>query len=163
MKLLWAPWRVKFIRQKKQKTCIFCNKIRQKNDKKNFVVYRGKHNFVVLNLYPYTNAHLMVVPNRHVGDLELLSKDELYELFDLVRQMVKILKKTHKIDGCNIGINLGKAAGAGVDEHLHVHIVPRWLGDTNFMPVVSNTKVISESLNETYKILKKEIKNCKLI
>ncbi len=77
--------------------------------------------------------------------------------------MVKILKKTHKIDGCNIGINLGKAAGAGVDEHLHVHIVPRWLGDTNFMPVVSNTKVISESLNETYKILKKEIKNCKLI
>ncbi len=97
MKLLWAPWRVKFIRQKKQKTCIFCNKIRQKNDKKNFVVYRGKHNFVVLNLYPYTNAHLMVVPNRHVGDLELLSKDELYELFDLVRQMVKILKKTHKI------------------------------------------------------------------
>ncbi len=163
MKLLWAPWRVKFIRQKKQKTCIFCNKIRQKNDKKNLVVYRGKHNFVILNLYPYTNAHLMVVPNRHISDLELLSKDELYELFDLVCQMVKILKKTYKIDGCNIGINLGKAAGAGVDEHLHVHIVPRWLGDTNFMPVVSNTKVISESLNETYKILKKEIKNFKLI
>ena len=157
MNLLWAPWRAKFVKKKKHKSCIFCDKIKSKNDKKNLVLYRGKYNFVMLNLYPYTNAHLMVAPYRHIGDLDILSKDELYELFDLVRKMVKILKKTHKIDGCNIGINLGKAAGAGVEKHLHVHIVPRWFGDTNFMPVVSNTKVISESLDETYKILKKEI------
>jgi ATP adenylyltransferase len=145
------------VKKKKHKSCIFCDKIKSKNDKKNLVLYRGEYNFVMLNLYPYTNAHLMVAPYRHIGDLDLLSKDELYELFDLVRKMVKILKKTHKIDGCNIGINLGKAAGAGVEKHLHVHIVPRWFGDTNFMPVVSNTKVICESLDETYKILKKEI------
>jgi ATP adenylyltransferase len=157
MNLLWAPWRAKFVKKKKHKSCIFCDKIKSKNDKKNLVLYRGKHNFVMLNLYPYTNAHLMVAPYRHIGDSELLSKDELYELFDLVRKMVKILKKTHKIDGCNIGINLGKAAGAGVEKHLHVHIVPRWFGDTNFMPVVSDTKIICESLDETYKILKKEI------
>ncbi len=154
MNLLWAPWRAKFVKSRKHKSCIFCSKIKSKNDKKNLVLYRSKYNFVMLNLYPYTNAHLMVAPYRHVGDLEVLSKDELYELFDLVRKMVKVLKKIYKIDGCNIGINLGRAAGAGVEKHLHVHIVPRWFGDTNFMPVVSDTKVISESLQKTYKILK---------
>jgi len=158
MKILWAPWRAKFVKKKKHKICIFCSKIKSKNDTKNLVLYRGKYSFVMLNLYPYTNGHLMVAPYKHVSKLELMSKDEIYELFDLVSKMVKVLKKTHKIDGSNIGINLGRAAGAGIEEHLHIHIVPRWFGDTNFMSVVSDTKVISESLEETYKVLKNEIR-----
>lgn len=158
--ILWAPWREKFIKKKvKHKNCIFCDKVKSKNDKKNFVVYRGKYNFVVLNIYPYTNGHLMVAPYRHISGLEEFKKEEFYELFELVRKMVKILKKTHKIDGCNVGINLGKAAGAGIEEHLHVHIVPRWFGDVNFMASIAKTKVISESLERTYEILKKEAKD----
>lgn len=156
--ILWAPWRAKFVKKvKKDKSCIFCKKLKSKNDRKNFVIYRGEHCFVMLNIYPYNNGHLMVAPYKHTDSLNSLTDDELYELFDLVRKMVEVLKKTHKIHGCNIGINLGKVAGAGVEEHIHVHIVPRWLGDTNFMPVVAKSKVISEDLNETYKLLKKEV------
>jgi len=158
MKILWAPWRRKFVRKRKHKGCIFCYKIKSKNDKKNYVLYRGKYSFVMLNMYPYTNGHLMVAPYRHVKNLDELKKDELLELFELVSEMIKILYKTHNIDGCNVGINIGKAAGAGVEKHIHVHIVPRWFGDTNFLPIVADTKVIPESLNETYQVLKKEIK-----
>ncbi len=158
MKILWAPWRRKFVRKRKHKSCIFCYKIKSKNDKKNYVLYRGKYSFVMLNMYPYTNGHLMVAPYRHVKNLDELKKDELLELFELVSEMIKILYKTHNIDGCNVGINIGKAAGAGVEKHIHVHIVPRWFGDTNFLPIVADTKVIPESLNETYQVLKKEIK-----
>lgn len=156
--VLWAPWRAKFVKKtKKNKGCIFCKKSKSKNDKQNFVVYRGKYNFVMLNIYPYNNGHLMIAPYKHVSDLDSLTDDELLEMVQLLRKMISVLKKTHKIHGCNIGINLGKVAGAGVEKHVHVHIVPRWLGDTNFMPVVAKTKVISESLKETYKLLKKEV------
>lgn len=156
MKILWAPWRIKFIKSKKQKGCIFCKKIKEKDDKKNYIVYRGKFCFVILNIYPYNNGHLMVVPYRHISDISKLRKEEEIELFETIKKMVKILKKTHKIQGCNIGINLGKVSGAGIEKHLHIHIVPRWLGDTNFMPIISETKVISESLEKTYNIIKKE-------
>lgn len=156
MKILWAPWRIKFIKSKKQKGCIFCKKIKEKDDKKNYIVYRGKFCFVLLNIYPYNNGHLMVVPYRHISDISKLRKEEEIELFETIKKMVKILKKTHKIQGCNIGINLGKVSGAGIEKHLHIHIVPRWLGDTNFMPIISETKVISESLEKTYNIIKKE-------
>ncbi|MEN3013861.1 MAG: HIT domain-containing protein [Endomicrobiia bacterium] len=159
MNILWAPWRVKFIKRKKQKGCIFCKKIKQKNDSKNLIVYRGKYCFVILNTYPYNNGHLMIVPYRHISTLEKLSQQEGLEIFELTKNMIKILKKVYKIQGCNIGINIGKPAGAGIDKHLHLHIVPRWIGDVNFMPVFSDTKVISESLNNTYKLLKKEAKN----
>ncbi|MCX7940905.1 MAG: HIT domain-containing protein [Endomicrobia bacterium] len=156
--ILWAPWREKFVKKiKKDKSCIFCKKSKSKNDAKNYVVYRGVYNFVILNIYPYNNGHLMVAPYRHISDLDNLTKDELYELFDLVRKMVRLLRKTHKMQGCNIGINLGKVAGAGIEDHLHIHIVPRWLGDTNFMPIVAKSKVISESLNTTYSLIKKEV------
>jgi len=155
--ILWAPWRLKFVKKKKVKSCIFCKKVKTKNDKKNYVLYRGKYNFVMLNIYPYTNGHLMVAPYRHVNEISKLQKEELYELFYLVGRMIEILKKTHKIDGANVGINLGKVAGAGVVGHLHVHVIPRWNGDTNFMLTVSNTKVIPESLEHTYTVLMKEV------
>ncbi|MFQ3676211.1 MAG: HIT domain-containing protein [Endomicrobiia bacterium] len=156
--IIWSPWREKFIRSKKSKLCIFCQKIKSKNDKKSLIVYRGEKCFVILNLYPYNNGHLMVVPNSHKKDLSELDKEEFVELFYLVKKMVNVLKKTHKPNGFNIGLNLGKAAGAGIDEHLHIHIVPRWFGDVNFMPVVSETKVISELLRKTFTLISKEVK-----
>ncbi|MCS7231265.1 MAG: HIT domain-containing protein [Elusimicrobiota bacterium] len=158
MNILWAPWRVKFIRAKKQKGCIFCKKIKEKNDEKNYIIYRGKFCFVILNIYPYNNGHLMIVPYRHIANLEDINSNEFLELFELAKKMLKILKKTHKIEGCNIGLNLGKVSGAGIDNHIHLHLVPRWLGDTNFMPIIGKTKVISEGLNYTYKLLSKEAK-----
>lgn len=155
MNILWAGWREKFIRSKRPKGCIFCQKIKSKQDKKNLVIFRGKHCFVVLNLYPYNNGHLMVVPYSHKKDLEELDAEEFCELFLLVKKMISVLKKTHSPDGFNIGINLGRAGGAGVDKHLHIHIVPRWIGDVNFMSSVSKTKVISEMLERTYKMVKR--------
>jgi len=104
MRILWAPWRIKFVKKKKHKGCIFCKKIKSKNDKKNYILYRGKYCFVMLNIYPYTNGHLMVAPYRHIKNLDELKKDELLELFEIVSKMVKILYKTHNIDGCNVGI-----------------------------------------------------------
>jgi len=158
MNIIWAPWREKFIRSKKnKKCCVLCQKNKLKNDKVSLIVYRGKKCFVMLNLYPYNNGHLMVVPYAHKRDLSQLDKEEFVELFTLVKNMVEILKKTHKPDGFNIGLNLGKVAGAGIEEHLHIHIVPRWFGDTNFMPTIAETKVISESLKKTSILIKKEV------
>ncbi len=161
MQILWAPWRIKFIKtHKKMRSCVFCKKIKSRNDKKNYVVYRSQHCCVMLNLYPYTNGHVMVIPYRHLKNLSELSCEELLDLFSTVTKMTEVLKKVLKCDGVNIGLNLGKAAGAGIEGHLHVHIVPRWFGDTNFISVISETKVISQSLQETYQLLSKEVKNC---
>ncbi|MFN3966221.1 MAG: HIT family protein [Endomicrobiia bacterium] len=159
MERIFAPWRMKFITGKKEKGCLFCKKLRSKNDSKNLVLYRGKTAFILLNLYPYSNGHIMVAPKKHKGDFSQLTDEEKLELFNLVELSTKILKKVYKPKGFNIGINLGKVAGAGVPGHLHVHIVPRWLGDTNFMPVCSETKVICESLKSTYKKLRTAL-NC---
>jgi len=158
MKNLFAPWRIKFITGKKEKGCIFCKKLNSKNDKKNLVLFRGRTSFIILNLYPYSNGHLMVAPKKHKGNLSELTDEEMLELFKLTELSTKILKKVSKPQGFNIGINLGKVAGAGFPGHLHIHVVPRWLGDVNFMPVCSETKVICESLEETYKKLKKALK-----
>jgi ATP adenylyltransferase len=158
MNIIWSPWREKFIRNKKKNNkCVLCEKHESKDDKKSLIVYRGKSCFVMLNLYPYNNGHLMVVPFSHKKDLSELSQEEFEELFYLVKKMVEILKKTHKPNGFNIGLNLGKSAGAGIEKHLHIHIVPRWFGDINFMPIISNTKVISESLKKTFKLIHKEV------
>jgi ATP adenylyltransferase len=157
--ILWSPWREKFIRcaRTNKKNCIFCAKKKSKNDKESLIVYRGKKCFVVLNLYPYNNGHLMVVPYKHKKDFNELDNEEFMELFLLVKKMVNVLKKTHNPDGFNIGINLGRSAGAGVEKHLHIHIVPRWFGDNNFMPIIAKTKVISESLQKTFNLIKKEV------
>ncbi len=151
---LWAPWRIKYIQAKKNTGCIFCQKPRQKKDRTNFIVKRGKFVFSILNIFPYNNGHTLVVPYRHIDSLDKLNNDELIEMFELINHTTKQLKSKLKAQGFNIGFNIGKIAGAGIDKHLHVHIVPRWEADTNFMPVLSGTKIISQSLEELYNILK---------
>jgi len=155
MKVIWAPWRMKYILSEKSEECLFCEKANQKKDKENYILLRGKRAFIILNTFPYNNGHLMVVPYRHLANLEELSQQELSELTSLVMKGVTSLKEALNPDGFNIGLNLGEAAGAGIKDHLHVHIVPRWSEDNNFMPVVANTKVIMESLDDTYKKLSK--------
>ena len=151
---LWAPWRIKYIQAKKNTGCIFCQKLRQKKDRTNFIVKRGKFVFSILNIFPYNNGHTLIVPYRHIDSLEKLSNDELIEMFEFIKQTTKQIKSKLKAQGFNIGFNIGKVAGAGIDKHLHVHIVPRWEADTNFMPVLSGTKIISQSLEELYNNLK---------
>lgn len=150
MKNIWAPWRKEFISGKKEENCFFCKVIKENQDRKNLVLHRAKECFCILNKYPYNGGHVMVTPKMHKGDLSELSNSEMLELFTLTRDMKDILTKKMKPDGFNIGINLGKVAGAGIEGHIHMHIVPRWEGDTNFMPVVAETKVISQSLDDLY-------------
>ena len=156
MKHLWAPWRVEYIRTKKTGGCILCEKPGQEksNDAVNYILYRGERNFVIMNTYPYSPGHLMVAPYRHVASLEELTGDELHEHYDIVSRTIKVLREAFSPDGFNLGMNLGKAAGAGIDNHIHTHIVPRWQGDTNFITVISDLRVVPEALTETYKVLK---------
>jgi len=156
--IIWAPWRIGYIVKIKKKGCFLCHSYRSKDDDKNFVVYRGKFSFVVMNIFPYNNGHLMIAPIKHLKDITSLTEEEDKEIMELIKKSVKILKKLLNPDGFNIGVNLGKTAGAGLEEHIHFHIVPRWNGDTNFMPVISDTKVIPQSLSELYLELKKEFK-----
>lgn len=164
MQKIFAPWRIEYLDNKKQ-GCLFCEC--QKEDERNLILLRGKKNFIIMNRYPYSNGHLMVAPFRHVTDLEDLEDEEKREHFEMVIKSKKILGALNP-DSFNIGMNLGKSAGAGF-EHIHTHIVPRWLGDTNFMPVIADTKVIPEALNSTYNKLKEHVdrvgvkKNLKLI
>lgn len=152
--ILWAPWRMEYILGEKESGCIFCTRINQDSDKENLILSRGKNNFVIMNKYPYNNGHLMVVPNRHTSEFDSLSDPEKLEMMNLVSKSMNVLKKTVNPDGFNVGMNIGKIAGAGIDDHLHFHIVPRWAADTNFMPVVGQTKIISEDLGETWERLK---------
>ncbi len=154
MKQLWAPWRIEYIQMEKPKGCILCDKPKQKDDAANYILYRGDKNFIIMNSYPYNSGHLMIVPYNHTANLEELTSEERQEHFEIVSRSVKILKQAFNPDGFNIGINLGRVAGAGIDDHIHTHIVPRWQIDTNFMPVIADSKVINEALAETYKKLK---------
>ena len=157
MDKLWAPWRIKYVTKigKKARGCVFCHILKEKKDKKNFVIARTEHSYSVLNIYPYNNGHMLIVPNRHVFDLGGLRKEEREDLLDLLDATKILLDKQMKADGYNIGINLGKAAGAGFPKHVHIHLVPRWQGDVNFMPVTGHTKVISQSLKALYEKLRK--------
>lgn len=150
MKKIWAPWRIEYIRGEKTKECIFCQKSKENNDKDNYILFRGVNNFVILNTYPYNPGHLMVAPYKHLADLEGLTDEELLEHFDLVRKSTRALTEAYKPQGFNIGINLGRVAGAGVEGHIHTHIIPRWSGDTNFITVVSDIRVIPQALDATY-------------
>jgi len=150
VKKLWAPWRIDYILQPKPEGCIFCDKPKEKKDRDNLILYRGSTSFVIMNFYPYTNGHIMVVPYRHVSDLDLLTEKEQSEMMKLLTESSKILKIILKSEGLNIGMNLGRVAGAGIDDHLHFHIVPRWNGDTNFLPVTGYTRVISQGLYESW-------------
>lgn len=159
MQTIWAPWRLKYIESVgKDEGCFFCHHQKSKKDKKNLVLFRGKHTFCLMNLFPYSNGHLMIAPYKHTGTLETLKETELADILVSTRKAKRILKKTLKADGFNIGMNIGRVAGAGVEHHVHLHIVPRWHGDTNFMPVIGLTKVIPEAIQKTYEKLKRNTK-----
>ena len=150
MERLWSPWRSQYVSSAGEDDgCIFCDHPQQHDDDKTGVLYRGQQVFVVLNVFPYNSGHVMVAPFRHVGELEDLSADERRELMEVTTQTVAVLREAMSPHGFNVGLNLGRVAGAGVPGHLHVHVVPRWGGDTNFMPVVGETKVLPESLSDT--------------
>ena len=153
MEYMWAPWRIKYIQMVKAKGCILCEKPKEKKDAPNYILFRGEKNFIMLNSYPYNPGHLMIAPYRHVATLEELTDEELHEHFEIVSRSLKVLRQVFDPGGFNIGINLGRVAGAGIDDHVHTHIVPRWQGDTNFMPVISDVRVVPEALAETYKKL----------
>lgn len=154
MERLWAPWRMEYIMAKKTEGCIFCVEWDGTADREKLLLYRSTNSFVMLNRYPYTNGHLLVVPFRHAADLDELDEVELLDLMNTVRLSRRVLDLASAPQGYNIGMNLGKASGAGVDEHLHFHIVPRWNGDTNFMSVLSEVRVMPEALLTTYERLK---------
>ncbi|MGE4546455.1 MAG: HIT domain-containing protein [Desulfurella sp.] len=158
MKILWAPWRMAYIlSDKKPQGCVFCNAYKEQNDEKNYVLFRSKHCFVIMNIYPYNPGHIMVVPNRHIDHIKLLNEQEGGDIFQVMQRFCSILETAFKPNGINIGMNIGNAAGAGIADHIHFHIVPRWDGDTNFMSTVCDTKVISESLRQTYNKIKELI------
>jgi len=155
---LWSPWRAKYIASgvdSQASSCVFCRLAREtENDEANFVLLRGTNAFVALNLYPYITGHVLVLPYQHLGDLESTSKDITDELMDLTKRSEVALRKVYSPPGFNIGMNLGAAAGAGIADHIHLHVLPRWSGDTNFMTSVADTRVIPEDLHTTYNKLR---------
>lgn len=157
MDRLWSPWRYDYIKSGSSEqpgACIFCSlQENTSDDKKNFIVHRAAHNFVVLNLYPYISGHLLIVPYAHLGELDAAPKETTDELMDLTKRAQGILRETYKPHGFNLGMNLGRSAGAGVADHIHLHIMPRWTGDANFMSTIGETRVIPEDLTETYRKL----------
>ncbi|QTA92189.1 HIT family protein [Desulfonema magnum] len=151
MKTMWAPWRMEYILGDKEEGCVFCNALSEQDD---LTLYKGKTTMVVMNKYPYINGHLLVSPIRHISALDHLSRDEMGDLLMTVEKSVAILKQVMNPDGFNVGLNLGKVAGAGVEEHLHFHIVPRWFGDVNALTVFADVRVIPEHLKSTFDNLK---------
>ncbi|MEC8839028.1 MAG: HIT domain-containing protein [Candidatus Neomarinimicrobiota bacterium] len=154
MQRLWAPWRINYIREQKEKGCIFCSKQKSTDDKNSLIFSRGDHSFVLMNLYPYNNAHLLISPYEHVETTDKLDLETLNEIIWFANESMIIMKENLKADGYNFGANIGSAGGAGIVDHIHFHVVPRWNGDTNFMPVISETKVQVQGLQETYDELK---------
>jgi ATP adenylyltransferase len=155
LRYIWSPWRMAYIESNKSEVeCVFCTEPTRPDCSDNLIVYRGQLAFVILNRYPYTSGHIMVVPFDHQPSLEMLDSATRAEMMELTSEAVEILKEEYHAQGFNIGINLGEAAGAGIVGHIHMHIVPRWGGDTNFMSTLSQTRVLPERLEDTYKRLK---------
>lgn len=151
MKRLWAAWRMKYVTNAAKETgCIFCNALAKTDSLENLIVMRAERAFVILNKYPYTSGHVMIVPHAHQASLELLDPPTRAEMMELVSHSLVALRKIYQPQGFNVGINIGEAAGAGVPGHVHIHIVPRWAGDTNFMTAIGEVRVLPESLEETY-------------
>jgi ATP adenylyltransferase len=159
MKRIWAPWRMQYIlHTDKGKGCILCDLPDQGRDEANYILHRGKYNFIILNAFPYTPGHLMIAPYRHIANVTEASIKESKEHIELIQVCVKLLSSEINAASFNIGMNIGRVAGAGVEGHIHTHVVPRWGGDNNFMAVVADTRVLSEGLKETYSKLKKGLK-----
>ena len=168
MDRLWATWRMAYITgEHKDIGCVFCNAPKSTKDEEVLILHRGCHCFIIMNLFPYNNGHVMVIPYRHTSDVTTLTDEESLEMTKFTRLMTKVMKKTLNPEGFNIGMNVGRPGGAGIADHLHMHIVPRWTGDTNFMPVIGETRILSEHLEATYKklytALQEELKNDKNI
>jgi ATP adenylyltransferase len=154
---IWAPWRLAYVKDASkdiEEECIFCAKPAAGDDEANLIVHRGERCFVILNLFPYTNGHLMVAPFDHVGRLQELSAETVDEMMALTQRAMDGLERVYDPQGYNVGFNQGRVAGAGVEHHIHLHVVPRWGGDTNFMPVIADTKVMPQTLDESYTALK---------
>ena len=150
MKRLWAPWRIQYIKGPPPRDCIFCTLPQDGRDREHRILHQGTRAFVILNTFPYNSGHLMVVPHRHVADLGALADDEILEVIHLTTAAMEAIQGAYGSAGFNVGANLGRAAGAGIVDHVHLHVVPRWVGDTNFMPVLGEVKVLPEDLSVTY-------------
>ncbi len=160
---LWAPWRMQYVSAPKKNTGeTFLKKLEEGNDEENLVLFRGEHSFVCMNLYPYNNGHIMILPNNIVDKPEELDDVTQFEIMKIASLSMKIIREKMNAEGFNFGANIGASAGAGIAEHLHFHIVPRWKGDTNFMPVIGNTKVHVQGLSDTYVMLRPFFKNMDL-
>lgn len=159
MDYVWSPWRYAYITADEPPagSCIFCDKPKQGDDQKNFIVHRGEHGYVILNAFPYTSGHVMVVPYEHTDELQKLSPAAATEMMALAQKLEGILRKLYKPDGLNVGMNIGKAAGAGIAGHIHLHILPRWFADANFVSVIGETRVLPEALEVTYKRIKEAL------
>jgi ATP adenylyltransferase len=157
---IWAPWRLKYVKDASkdlEEECIFCAKPAEDDDAENLIVHRGDSCFVILNLYPYTNGHLMIAPFEHVGRIQDIAAETTAEMMALSQQAISVLQEKYEPHGFNVGFNQGRVAGAGVEHHIHMHVVPRWGGDTNFMPVLADTRVMPQTLEQTYEALKGEL------
>ena len=155
MEYLWSPWRYPYVAQEvPQPGCIFCLKVKENQDEENLVLCRGLNNYVLLNLYPYTSGHLMIAPYAHVGQLSETDDATWTEMMELTRKAVWAIEKAYRPEGINLGMNLGKSAGAGIPEHLHMHVLPRWYADSNFLSTIGQTRVLPEALTDTYRKLK---------
>ena len=153
MERIWAPWRIQYILREKPDGCILCEEPKEEKDAENYILCRGEKNFIILNSYPYNPGHLLVATYRHIGNLEELTKEERNEHFEMVSRAIGVLRKAFNPGGFNIGANMGKVAGTGIDDHFHSHIVPRWQGDTNYIRVLADVRVLPEALAETYQKL----------
>ena len=163
MQILWAPWRMTYILKARESTaCFFCEASKSINDYEHKVIYRSKFSIALLNIYPYNTAHVMIAPKRHVPRPDLLTDDEALDLHKTLNLVINAIEAEYHPQGFNIGMNIGKVAGAGVEGHMHVHIVPRWLGDSNYMPVVGGTKIIPEDIEKTYKRLKASVEKIRI-
>ena len=150
MQRIWSPWRLDYILGEKAEGCVFCDKPAEDDDPDNLILMRGRHSFIMMNRYPYNNGHLMVIPYDHVDSPTGLDPETLFEMMQQVNVCIEVLSEAMHPDGFNVGMNLGQSAGAGIKDHMHIHIVPRWTGDTNFMPVIGDTHVIVEALERCY-------------
>jgi ATP adenylyltransferase len=159
LKILWNPWRYEYIkslspRESGESECLFCT-LQKRSDEEALIIHRGRRAFVVMNAYPYNSGHLMIAPYTHVGDPVLLDQETMIEIFELIRKSITALREAFHPDGFNIGANIGRAAGAGVPDHFHIHVVPRWVGDANFMAIIADTKPLPIALREAFELIRK--------